>query len=240
MSDKLDKYQKWLEIISDEVRGLTYSLDVWKQVTQIENSSSHFKKYGGHFQHWQNQNYAYRMIMTLCKITNPENDDRHRDDRNFIKLLSELKKKSYISFEQFLKMYNQELPLLPKETFVTESNGLKIYEVSICLNDAKRKFEDITGYSYTKKDFSNMLENDISKIENIFNSIKKLRNKKLAHLTNTNLEKVPNYNDIEKYVEILQKLVNKYCSIILNARIAFHFDNLNVKTVFEKAWIKND
>ena len=43
---KLDKYQKWLKDISDEVLGLTFSLDVWKQVIEIENNSKYFKKWG--------------------------------------------------------------------------------------------------------------------------------------------------------------------------------------------------
>lgn len=40
---KLDKYQKWLKDISDEVLGLTFSLDVWKQVIEIENNSKYFR-----------------------------------------------------------------------------------------------------------------------------------------------------------------------------------------------------
>ena len=238
MNDKLDKYQKWLNIISDEVRGLTFSLDVWKQVTQIENSSSHFKEYGGHFQHWQNQNYTYRMIISLCKITDPK--IKEKDDKNFIKLLSELKETSYISFERFLKTYDTVLPLEPEITFIKESNGIKMYDRSLCLKDAQESFEDITGYSYKETDFSNMLDADISEIENIFKSIKKIRHKKLAHLTTTTIKNIPTYNDIENQIKILQEIVNKYYLILFNANIAFHFYDLNVKTVFEEAWIKNN
>ena len=65
---------------------------------------------GGHFQHWQNQNYTYRMVITLGKITAP--CTRNKDDRNFIKLLEQLKIQNYISFDKFIK--TSSLPLLKK------------------------------------------------------------------------------------------------------------------------------
>lgn len=113
---KLDKYQKWLKDIPDEVLGLTFSLDVWKQVIEIENNSKYFKKWGGHFQHWQNQNYTYRMVITLGKITDP--CTRNKDDRNFIKLLEQLKIQNYISFDKFIKTYSLPPVEKPKRKII--------------------------------------------------------------------------------------------------------------------------
>lgn len=235
---KLDKYQKWLREISDEVLGLTFSLDVWKQVIEIENNSKYFKKWGGHFQHWQNQNYSYRMVMTIGSIT--DSCITKKDDRNFVKFLENLKEDKYISFEKFLKTYNIP-PIKESDKKVIDYFGnIEIYEIVRTVEDAQNEFEEITGLSYQEKDFSPMINKDIDEIKQIFNKIKKLRHKKLAHLTNAKVKKVPTYNDIEQSVIQLQDLVHKYYLILFNEHKAFHYHGLNVKTVFEEAWIKKD
>ena len=96
---KKDKILRHFDLILDEVRGLVYSLDVWNQLTEIQNHSKHFKKYGGHLQDWLAQNYTYKVIVQIGKITNP---NYQKDDVNFIKLLKEVSEKKYISFERFL------------------------------------------------------------------------------------------------------------------------------------------
>lgn len=234
---KLDKYQKWLKDISDEVLGLTFSLDVWKQVIEIENNSKYFKKWGGHFQHWQNQNYTYRMVITLGKITAP--CTRNKDDRNFIKLLEQLKIQNYISFDKFIKTYSLPPVEKPKRKIIEYIGEGAIYEMTRTIEDAQNDFEEITGCSYMEKDFSKMIDKDIEEIKQIFNKIKKLRHKKLAHMTDTTVREVPTYEDIEKSIEQLQVLVKKYYLILFNTHQTFHYYDLNVKTVFEEAWIKN-
>ena len=236
--NKLDKYQKWLKEISDEVQGLTFSLDVWKQVTEIENNSEYFKKWGGHFQHWQNQNYTYRMVITLGGITDP--CTTQKDDRNFIKFLGELKNCNYISFERFLKTYSIPPVAESKRKIIEYIGDVAIYEIVRTIEDAQNEFKEITGYSYKEKDFSKMIDKDIEEVKQIFIKIKKWRHKKLAHITKTTVEKVPTYEDIEKSIEQLQILVKKYYLILFNTYQTFHYNNLNVKTVFQKAWIKDD
>ncbi len=235
--NKLDKYQKWLNEISEEVIGLTFSLDVWQQVTEIQNNSDYFKKCGRHFQHWQNQNYTYRMVMTIGSITDP--CITKKDDRNFIKLLENLKIHNYISFERFLKTYSIPPSKKADKKLIDCFGNIKIYEAALTIEDAQKEFEEITGLSYKEKDFSVMLNKDIEEIEQIFNKIKKLRHKKLAHLTNTKVKKVPTYDDIEQSVMQLQNLVHKYYLLLFNIHQTFHYYDLNVKSVFEKAWIKN-
>ena len=76
------------------------------------------------------------------------------------------------------------------------------------IEDAQNNFEEITGCSYME-DFSKMIDKDIEEIRQILNK-KKLRHRKLAHMTNTTVRKVHTYEGVEKSFEQLQVLVKKY------------------------------
>lgn len=49
-----------------------------------------------------------------------------------------------------------------------------------------------TGFPYNHTDFSEMLNKDIQTLDEVFQKIKKLRHKKIAHLTTAEIKKNSN------------------------------------------------
>ncbi len=238
MKEKKDKILKQFDLILEEIQGLVYSNDVWKELVQIQNNSKHFKRYGGHLQHWLSQNYTYRMILQLCKITEP--NANKEDDVSFIKLLKQINEKKYISFKRFLQTYNPP-PEEERKFWDVETYGnITISTTNTTINDVIKKFEDITKYPHQQQDFSEMIEAHIKQLKDIYDNLKKLRRKKLAHLTSTNVDQIPTYQELDEYVNIIKDIAQHYLLILYNTSSDFHFIDLNVKTVFEKAWIDKD
>ena len=237
MNKKLDKYQKWLNLLKEEVLDLSYSEEVWNTITKIEKRSKHFRGHGGHLQNWIDVNYTYRTVFQIAKICEPKT--YKKDDRSFYKFLKELKDKNYISFEKFLRAHNPR-PIYEKDRKITGYfNNIPLLELTTTVEDVQKDFKKITHYSWKRKDFSIMLEKDMQILENVFNIVEKFRHKKLAHLTKGNVKNIPTYDDIKQSIIILKKLTKKYYLILFNENISFHFFNLDVKTVFKEAWIKD-
>lgn len=234
---KKDKILRHFDLILDEVRGLVYSLDVWNQLTEIQNHSKHFKKYGGHLQDWLAQNYTYKVIVQIGKITNP---NYQKDDVNFIKLLKEVSEKKYISFERFLQSYDPPPEKERRIWNVVKDGPFETYNRNFTVEDAKESFESKTGFPYNHTDFSEMINQDIQKLDEVFRKIKKLRHKKIAHLTTAEIKKVPTYADVEDCINTIKAVAQKYKLIFYHSHDDFHYINLNIRTVFEKAWIDQE
>ena len=208
MNKKLDKYQKWLQIIFDEVLDLSFSEEVWNTLTKIEKRSSHFKKYGGHLQLWIDKNYTYKVIVQIAKICDPKAN--RKDDMNLTLFLSKLKEKQYISFEKFLATY-KKAPIKEEERKILYYYGnTPLYELTTTIEDVQKNFKEITGYSHKRTDFSIMINKDINQVKEVFNIIETFRHKKIVHLTRTDADKIPTYGDIKKCIKILKKIVKKY------------------------------
>lgn len=86
--NNLYNYKKELEKIVEEVKGLTFIVDVWKQLIDIESRSKHFKQYGGHLQEWLSINYSTTVVVKISKITEKP---KRLDDENLIKFLESIK-----------------------------------------------------------------------------------------------------------------------------------------------------
>lgn len=84
-----------------------------------------------------------------------------------------------------------------------------------------------------------MIEKDLNEIKYISELIKKLRDKRNAHLTNVKIEKVPTYKCVNENVEKLLNIIRKYNLLIFNVYETFDYCDLNIHTVFEKPWIEH-
>ena len=81
-------YKMQLEKIVEEVKGLTFIVDVWEQLINIERKSEHFKQYDRHLQEWLNINYSTTVVIKISKITEKP---KRSDDENIIKFLESIK-----------------------------------------------------------------------------------------------------------------------------------------------------
>lgn len=160
----INKFKEWLKQLHYEVVDLNSSCIIWETLTEIENHSAHFKQYGGHFQYWQNQNFFYKTIIQVSRLTE---QGTKKDDRSFIKFLVELRDKRVISFNQFRKNWS--------DSFVS-SAGLT--EESLI-----KDFEEITNQKYTDLCFCRMINEDLQELQKIHQEIRVIRNKIIAHLT---------------------------------------------------------
>ena len=235
MEKQLDKYQKWLKQINNEALNLSYTQLVWDKLTIIQNNSKHFKKTGRHLQNWIHNNYVCHLVMLISRICDP--NGCKKSDRNLSKFLKEIKNKNYITFERYLNTYN---PIPPKdcERKYIEVNGIKIKELCLTYEEVESEYIEITKTSKSSDSCDIMINDDLNKIESIFESVRKLRDKRIAHLTNTKIKNVPTYETINKNVEELLDIIKKYNLLIFNVHETFDYCDLNIHSVFEKPWIE--
>lgn len=69
---------------------------------------------------------------------------------------------------------------------------------------------------------------------------KKLKNsdiRKLRILLLLKLKKIPTYADVEDCINTIKTIAQKYELIFYHNHDDFHYIDLNIQTVFEKAWI---
>ena len=234
-NEKLDKYQEWLKQINNEALNLSYTQLVWNKLTTIQNNSEHFKKTGGHLQNWIHNNYVCHLVMLISRICDP--NGKRQSDRNLTKFLKEIKKNHYITFERFLNAHNP-LPPFEKELKFIDVNGIKIKEFRTTHEEVEKDYIEITQISKSSDYCDKMIEEDLCTIKLIFETISSLRDKRIAHLTSTKIEKVPTYKNVNENVEKLLNIIRKYNLLIFNVHETFDYCDLNVHTVFEKPWIK--
>ena len=236
MKKQLDKYQIWLKQINNEALNLNYTQLVWDKLTTIQNNSNHFKKTGGNLQKWIHNNYICHFIMLISRICDPSGTQK--SDRNLSKFLKEIRDNHYITFERFLNAHNP-LPPHEQELKFIEINGIKMKESCLTYEEVENDYLEITKISKSDDFCDGMIEEDLNEIKYISESIKKLRDKRIAHLTNTKIEKVPTYKSVNENVENLLNIIRKYNLLIFNVHETFDYCDLNIHTVFEKPWIEH-
>ncbi len=236
MKNQLDKYQEWITQINREALRLNNTQQVWNKLTTIQNNSKHFKRTGRHLQEWIQDNYVCNLIMIISRICDPKGS---RDsDRNLSKFLREIKTYNYITFERFLNTYN---PLPPKdcERKFIEVNGIKIKEMCLTYEEVEHNYIEITQISKSTDSCDEMITNDLIEIKNIFDTVSTLRDKRIAHLTSTEINKIPTFEEVNIKVDKLLNIIRKYNLLIFNNHETFEYADLNIHTVFEKPWIEN-
>lgn len=221
MKKSNDKYEEWFHQIHEEILDLNTNYTIWENMINIENNSSHFRKTGRLFQIWQNNNFVFKIVIQLCRLT--ENGNR-TDDRSLYNFLIAIRDNNILSYKNYRNLYGTLAPLILTEEGIIE------------------QFENLTKQKYTDSCFCETINNDINKLTNINNSIKKFRNKHIAHLTSYSGEiKKITFKGLKKNIEELAEIVNKY-SNLLYANTNFHeladikIENL-LKDLFKKAWI---
>jgi len=213
-----DKFEKWFNDIKDQLIQIIICQKINNQMRYIfkENPKLHR---GGNFWNWLDQNYIYSIVIQVARLVEK---GRYSDDRSFHKFLSELKNadnyKIVISEEKYLEKFGP---------FLEEHLGEKYI---------RNEFKKIT----LNQQIIEVLNSDVIILDNIFEKFEKLRHKKIAHLTSTelNISELPTYNDIDKSIEELKKLVNKY-SLLINANHIVFDVPIYYGKIFNIPWIEN-
>ena len=162
--------------------------------------------------------------------------------------------------EYFIKIYDEILDLefsknmwLEFKEIVNHSKHFKKYGAAFLhwfsMNYLYRtiiQIAKLTDYNDSQKDDISIREylklknetKDLQIISDIFNKIKKIRHKEIAHLTNKKILNHPTYKELNNDIDTLKKIIEKY--VLLETKSGSMPLPVEIKELFSEAWIEKE
>jgi len=215
------RWKKLLEEVIKDVTNLVEIRYVFNEIVSICKNNEELKK-GNIFWEIFRINYVSSVILNICRQI-----DTDSDSLSLINLLNKIIRNPRV---------------ITKKWFASQYQRNKTGEFKKMMFDkGKADFENHFG----KRNFirKSIVSSDISKIRRYTRIIKKFRNKRVAHIDkNLKLKFNINFNDLDKAINILEKITLKY-NLLLNH--SAYADNTLLPTIqydwkkiFKLPWIK--
>ena len=196
---------KWLDKIGKRIFKIKFCIDYNKYF--IENyKKGAFTSLYQEFILWIKFNYKSNIIMLLTGLL--EKSDR-KDDLNFQKFLNCVEKYGieYLKKELFSK----------KPKYFSDFNNIKLEMPDDNDFIEKQRCEYIEN-TYFK---SLNIQEDINNINKMFKKLQNIRNKHIAHFTDSSKTSNITYDDLEDIAISMINIFDKYAHIIMNTTYIF-------------------
>lgn len=225
-----------LAIVCREVRWLVHFQEISWQFREIVKQSSvadtdsSFWEFVG----WAHGGEIVHRIDRLCERQWP---DRQRRVLSFVAFLNELK--------PYANLVNREyyIGIVPntEAQYIKKNPGRpgRLPDTFI-FHHANRYFDKCVGKTKFALS-SDYIDRDIRRLKKITRTIWRYRNKHLAHLAADRKKyKPPSFVQVERAIELLRGLVNKYAVLVNNQSDDLEFGNVDITDIFMKPWISED
>ena len=182
MKQKLEKWDRWLDAILKEAQYLVLYQFVYRDLQSTINNNKDLQK-PSLFYDFMFTSYAAWAVMAVRRIAKAQKDS--------------------ISFIGLLKDMEENYRLLTRERFVS----LYRTEMKDC---AERDFDRISGTEGSPHISPDMIGVDCAELEAITQTIEAYADKYVAHHDQRKLHDLPNWNDLEHCIAVVEKLALKY------------------------------
>jgi hypothetical protein len=220
-----EKWQKWFDIIYEEIQALSIYRDVYREVQKLIKANPKIQKPSS-FYDFLDIAYTAFAAMSIRRQIKIKNDSI-----SFARLLSDMKKHPEImSRDRFVALYKATsdkdcgVEVLQKHL---ENRPLKTF----------RKYSDSSGSQFNPE----IADHDLQGLKATAEKIEKFADKRIAHYDKS-MQKTPaTFKDLDDSVDFLENLLKKYCLLfraesLLNYPGTYQYD---WKEIFRYPWIEH-
>ncbi len=231
------QWRSWLRIIAKDVQDLVIGRHIFWEVQGIIKANPKIQKPSS-FYGWMGMTYAAWGLMAVRRQLD-------NDSVSLKKLLGEMAiKPQILSRERYVAAYATTL-MGPAARAVREGSADShmqggAYAISRAEAEeiANRSFDKFAGrgHPHIPKE---RIESDISQLRQVTEQVKVFADKRIAHLVNLQPRVLPTFNDLDKCVSLLEKLVLKYELILKRSAPASLLPTWQYdwKAIFYEPWI---
>ena len=236
ISQKLQKWRKWMNVIEKEIRGLVVDANMFWEVQDIIRSNPRIQKPSA-FYRYLGRTYLSHALAGLRRQIKPQ-----KDSISLVGLLDDIAKNP----EELSRDYYRSrcaYPAAPDiSQKVTESSKKKV-EITgashlkdlINMGDFA-KFADASGKHVCPK----MVEDDLKRLKSTVEIHEEFADKRIAHLDKGEPEVMPAFGELDEPIKLLDETYVKY-------HFLFYAESMDTlmptyqyewKTIFLEQWLK--
>lgn len=213
MNQKFEKWNKWLDIIHSEITNLSIYKNIFWEVQAIIKNNPKIQKPSS-FYEFLGSSYIALIIMGIRRQIKID-----KDSISFAKLLNEIS-------------INPE--------FITRKHFVDIYKENLDELTANEEFNDFAGGCIDHVD-PQLVKKDLEELTCKGNLLEAYADKIIAHHDKKSPKSLPTFDDVNKYIELLEELMKKYYLLfraksLMSILPTYQYD---WKSIFREKWIIN-
>lgn len=219
MEDKFKKWQKWIEIIFEDVYSLKLHQYIFKEVNSMFKYNR--KMHHNHFYQFFLVTYTNTVLIGVRRHT--KIDTRNRKSVSLAKLLHEITRTPRV---------------------ISRTRYIALYRDNCFIRDhAESTFNRFAGKG-GKHIKSSMVTRDLARLDKKAKVCEKYTDMRIAHYDDRPVVKIPKFKDLDDCIKLLEKLVLKYKWILKaewnNSLLSAHPFSYDWKDVFRERWLKKN
>lgn len=199
----VNEAKEYLDFITNALTELILNRQVY---LDVHNALIAQKASNNKLISWMMRNYYQILILNLCKLVEPKQED---DDRKTLKHFINLCKDP-------INWNTIKDARLSTKQYITDIDTGEILDLDLSY-EINQVFEDI--------DF----DGDLIKIENIHQRLKPYRDKEISHLTEINNVRDLSFKELHSFIDDIEDIMKKYYRMFGTAII---FDNLKTPNFY--------
>ena len=238
ISQKLQKWRKWMKANEKEIRGLVVDANMFREVQDIIRANPRIQKPSA-FYHYLGRTYLSHALAGLRRQIKPQ-----KDGISFVTLLHDIAK----SPEELSRDYYRcrcAYPDAPDISQIETEGGKELEEIGITgtaqLKDLIKmddfaQFADASGKHVCPK----MVETDLQRLKTTVEIHEEFAEKRIAHLDKGDPEVIPAFGELDEPIKLLDETYVKY-------HLLFYAEFMDTliptyqykwKTIFLEPWLK--
>lgn len=215
MCSPFETCKKWLSVIEKEIIALSIERHIFEEVRKIVKSNKKIQKPSS-FYDFLAKSYATTAIIGIRRQL--DMDKRSISFARFLNFLATTPK----------SIKRQDILILYEKDEYSQLNGQDIW----------KKYADKSGKYFNDK----IAATDLRKLEALTKTCKKYANKRIAHYDKKGYSLILRFNDIDKSINFMEKLLKKYTLLFYASSLTHVLPawQYNWKEIFEEPWIAKD
>lgn len=214
MDQRFEKWEKWLEIIREEVMGLVRNKYIFWKLGDIVKNNPEIQKPNSFYKFAGDTYFAYA-VMGIRRQTKP-----NKDSISFVGLLEEIvEMPCVLSREGFVALYEEDARFEARHDFA-----------QFAQKDAE----------YVDPD---MVQQDLHKLQELGDPVENLADRQIAHYDKRPAKNIPSFGELDACIDFLAELTEKYwllfkAEVLVDLLVMPIVDNW--EEVFRQPWILSD
>ena len=213
MNDIFLKWNKWIDIIREEITNLSVNRHIFREVQEIIKSNEKIQKPNSFYEYFGNT-YAISVVMGIRRQVKID-----KQSISFAGLLKQISEKpKIISYVWYVSLYGRDK--------WSRERGEKDF----------KRFADKSG-CYINID---MVKDDLKKLKAKAEKCEQYSDMRIAHFDKRALKNVLTFKDIDDCIDFLEEILKKYylifrADMLLSVLPTWQYD---WKEIFTESWIQ--
>jgi hypothetical protein len=224
MDDRFNKWNKWINLILSEIRGLSIDRNIFWEVQDIIKNNPNIQK-PSKFYNFLRNIYAASALMGIRRQLKIDKDS--------------------ISFARLLQEISDTPKILSRTRFFAYYKGSTIEKIAIRMGSTVEEFasRDFDKFAGKKKNYVDpeLIKLDFEELKSKAQKCEKYADRRVAHFDKKVISNIPTFVDLDNCIDYLEILMKKYYFLFrassLTSILPISQNKYDWKTIFKKAWI---